>query len=58
LRALRDGGSPEETFGRTLVWLPVWLVLALTVMTIFFRRHFALLKQPGPVATDKLEDPL
>jgi MFS family permease len=58
LRALRDGGSPEQTFGRTLVWLPVWLVLALTVLAIFFRRHFALLKQPGPVASDKLEDPL
>lgn len=35
LRALR-GGSPEDTFGRTLPWLPVWLGLTLTVLAVGF----------------------
>jgi MFS family permease len=58
LRALRDGGSAEETFGRTLIWLPVWLVLALVVLALFFRRHAALLRQPGPLAAETSEKPL
>jgi MFS family permease len=52
LRAQHDGGSVEETFGRTLVWLPVGLVLALVVLALFFRRHAAVLLQPGAVASD------
>ncbi len=44
LRALRDGASsPEEVFGRTLVWLPVWLLLTLLVLAIAFARHGKLL---------------
>ncbi len=35
LRALRDG-SPEQTFGRTLPWLPVWLGLTLVVLAVGF----------------------
>ena len=35
LRTLR-GGSPEETFGRTLPWLPVWLCLTLVVLAVGF----------------------
>ena len=40
LRALR-AGSPEETFGRTLPWLPAWLALTLVVLALVFwpRRH-------------------
>jgi MFS family permease len=57
LRALRNGGSPEEIFGRTLIWLPVWLALALAILALFFRRHATLLRQPGPVAGDASENP-
>jgi MFS family permease len=57
LRALRDGGNPEETFGRTLVWLPVWLALALVVLALFFRRHASILRQPVAVAGDASENP-
>jgi hypothetical protein len=49
LRALRDGGSAEEVFGRTLIWLPVGLALALVVLAVFFRRHGPLLRQSGAV---------
>jgi len=51
LRALRNGGNAEETFGRTLIWLPVWLALALVVLALFFRRHAPLLRQSGGVAS-------
>jgi hypothetical protein len=57
LRVLRDGGSAEETFGRTLVWLPVGLTLALVVLALFFRRHAAVLRQPVEVASDGSENP-
>jgi MFS family permease len=57
LRALRNGGSAEETFGRTLVWLPVGLTLALVVLALFFRRHTAVLRQPVEVASDASENP-
>jgi len=57
LRTLRDGGSAEGTFGRTLVWLPVGLALALVVLALFFRRHAAVLRQPVPVASDASENP-
>ena len=57
LRALRDGGSAEETFGRTLVWLPIGLALALVVLTLSFRRHAAVLRQPVVVASDGSENP-
>jgi MFS family permease len=56
LRALRDGGSAEETFGRTLVWLPVGLALALVALALFFRRHAAVLRQPGAAASDTSEN--
>ena len=36
LRSLRTG-NPEETFGRTLPWLPVWLVLTLVLVAIRFQ---------------------
>jgi MFS family permease len=52
LRALRDGGSPEETFGRTLVWLPLGLALALVVLGWFFRRHTAVLRRSGGIASE------
>src|SRR6202049_4288232 len=57
LRALRNGGSAEETFGRTLVWLPVGLTLALVVLALFFRRYAAVLRQPVEVASDASENP-
>ena len=55
LRALRDGGIAEETFGRTLVWLPVGL--ALVVLALFFRRHAPVLRQPVAVASNGSENP-
>jgi hypothetical protein len=55
LRALRDGGTPEQTFGRTLIWLPLWLALALVLLGVFFRRHATMLRQPGGVASDASE---
>jgi MFS family permease len=55
LRALRDGGSAEQVFGRTLIWLSVWLALALVLLGVFFRRHAPLLWQPGAVASDASE---
>jgi MFS family permease len=57
LRAQRDGGSAEETFGRTLVWLPVWLVLALAVLVLSFRRHATVLGHLGVVANQASENP-
>ena len=45
LRALR-GGGPEQTFGRTLPWLPVWLGLALVVVAVGFWSRRADLARP------------
>ena len=45
LRALR-GGGPEQTFGRTLPWLPVWLGLTLVVLVIGFWSRRAALEHP------------
>ena len=42
LRALR-ADSPEETFGRTLPWLPVWLGLAALALALGFWRRRGLL---------------
>jgi hypothetical protein len=55
LGALRNGGSAEETFGRTLIWLPLWLALALAVLALFFRRQASLLRQSGGAASDASE---
>ena len=49
LRALR-AGSPEETFGRTLPWLPVWLGLAAVALTLGFWRRRALLSGSAVVS--------
>jgi MFS family permease len=46
LRAVRHGGSPEETFGRTLVWLPLWLALTLVILALLFWRHARELRRP------------
>ena len=35
LRALRDG-TPEQTFGRTLPFLPLWLGLAVALLCVGF----------------------
>jgi MFS family permease len=51
LRAPRDGSGAEETFGRTLIWFPVGLALALVMLALCFRRHAALLQQPGAFAS-------
>ncbi len=42
LRALR-GNTPEESFGRTLPWLPVWLGFTLALLAIGFWRTRAVL---------------
>jgi MFS family permease len=55
LRALRDGGTPEQTFGRTLLWLPLWLALTLVLLGVFFRRHAPMLRLPGGVASNASE---
>jgi MFS family permease len=57
LRALRDGGSAEEIFGRALIWLPVGLSLVLVMLAVYFRRHAPLLRQPGAVPSDASESP-
>ena len=49
LRALR-GGSAEETFGRTLPWLPVWLGLTLALIGVAFWRQRAALGKDGAAA--------
>ena len=46
LRAVRDGGGAEETFGRTLGWLPVWLVATLVILIVLFWRHARELRRP------------
>jgi MFS family permease len=47
LRAARHGsGSAEETFGRTLVWLPLWLVATLAILVVLFWRHARELRRP------------
>jgi hypothetical protein len=46
LRAARDGGGAEETFGRTLGWLPLWLVLTLAILVALFWRHRRELRRP------------
>jgi MFS family permease len=56
LRALRHGGSAEETFGRTLIWLPVGLGLGLALLTVLFRKYTPLLNQPVGVARDAAEN--
>ena len=49
LRALR-GHTPEETFGRTLPWLPVWLGLTLAAVAVgFWRWRAALNERPSDV---------
>ncbi len=47
LRALRVA-SPEETFGRTLPWLPVWLGLAIVLLALGFWRSRGALQQSLP----------
>ena len=44
LRGLRAGNA-EETFGRTLPWLPVWLCLTLAVLAAAFWRDRAALRR-------------
>ncbi len=47
LRTLR-GSSAEETFGRTLPWLPGWLCLTLAVLAVgFWRQRAALDRSPA-----------
>jgi hypothetical protein len=46
LRMLRDGGgTATEIFGRSLVWLPIWLVSTLIVLVVAFWRHSCLLRR-------------
>jgi MFS family permease len=53
LRHARHGsGSAEETFGRTLVWLPLWLILTLAVLVLFFRRHAPELRRVLPSGSE------
>lgn len=51
LRALRDG-TPEQTFGRTLPWLPVWLGLTLVLLAAGFWKSRAVLCRVTASATD------
>lgn len=46
LRAVHTD-NPEETFGRTLPWLPVWLGLTLAVLAIGFWSRRAALRKVG-----------
>ena len=47
LRALRSG-TPEQTFGRTLPWLPVWLGLTLAALAVCFWGRRAVLSRVEP----------
>jgi MFS family permease len=51
LRSLHGGGA-EETFGRTLPWLPVWLGLTVAILVAGFWPHRALLGRI-PVASGR-----
>ena len=51
LRALRDG-TPEQTFGHTLPWLPVWLTLTLVLLTIGFWKPRRVLREVTTSAND------
>ena len=42
--------SPEQTFGRTLPWLPVWLGLTLVLVALGFWRSRSALKESPPLA--------
>jgi len=44
--ARQSGGSPEETFGRALVWLPWWLIVTLATLILLFWRHARDLLRP------------
>jgi len=49
LRMARHGsGSAEETFGRTLIWLPLWLMVTLAILIVLFWRHARELSRPFP----------
>jgi hypothetical protein len=43
LRAVRDGGSPEDAVARSLIYLPLWIVLGGLLCAVSFRKHFATL---------------
>ena len=43
LRAVRDGGSPQDAVARSLVFLPVWILFAGLVCAVGFRRQYRLL---------------
>ena len=51
LRALRDG-TPGQTFGRTLPWLPVWLGLTLSLLAVGFWRSRAVLGKAHASSND------
>jgi len=46
LRALRDGGDPQEAVARSLVFLPVWILFAAVICAVSFWKQFALLSKP------------
>jgi len=43
LRAVRDGGNPEDAVARGLVFLPLWILFGGLLCAFCFRRHFRLL---------------
>jgi MFS family permease len=46
LRALRDGGSPQDAVARSLIFLPAWILFGALLCAISFRKHFALISKP------------
>ena len=51
LRALH-GSNPEETFGRTLPWLPIWLGLTLTMLMLGFWTSRSALGKPATASSE------
>jgi MFS family permease len=43
LRAVRDGGSPEDAVARSLLFLPIWVLFGSLLCIFCFRRQFRLL---------------
>jgi MFS family permease len=46
LRALRDGGDPQEAVARSLVFLPAWILFAAAICAFSFRKRLSLLSNP------------
>ncbi len=49
LRAVRHGGSAEDAFSHSLLFLPIWIVLGGMICLLGFSRHVRLLGSARPI---------